>query len=41
VMFSPRGARAWGAFLESGRPIAYLGAPSPAQRAALMTSLRQ
>ncbi len=41
VIFSPGGAQAWGAFMEKGKSISYLGAPSPAQQSALKTALQQ
>jgi hypothetical protein len=41
VMFSPNGAQAWGALKEDGKSIAYLGAPSPAQQAALKSAMEQ
>lgn len=41
VMFAPNGAQAWGALIENGKPISYLGAPSPAQQSALAAALRQ
>lgn len=41
VMFSPGGTRAWGAFLESGKPISYLDAPNAAQQRALQAALQQ
>jgi hypothetical protein len=40
LMFSPNGAQAWGAVMESGKSISYLGAPGPAQRSALKTGLQ-
>lgn len=39
VMFSPNAAQAWGAIVVNGKPIAYLGAPSPAQQSALKAAL--
>jgi hypothetical protein len=39
VMFAPSGARAWGAVIVDGGPIAYLGSPSPARQAALKAAL--
>lgn len=39
VMFSPKGAQAWGAIVINGRLISYLGAPSPALQSALKDAL--
>lgn len=39
VMFSSDGAQAWGAFMEKGNPVFYLGAPNPAQRSAFRSAL--
>jgi hypothetical protein len=41
VMFSPNGAQAWGALVDGGKPIAYLGGPTPAQQSALKAALQQ
>jgi hypothetical protein len=41
VMFAPNGAQAWGALIDNGKPLSYLGAPSPAQQSALKTALQQ
>jgi hypothetical protein len=41
VMFSPDAARAWGAIIVNGKPIAYLGRPNAAQQSALRDALRQ
>ncbi len=40
VMFSPGGTQAWAGVYESGRPIIWLGAPSPAQQAAIKGPLQ-
>ena len=40
LMFSPNGAQAWGAIIVNGKSIAYLGAPSPAQKSALKAALQ-
>ena len=40
VMFSPNGAQAWAGVYEAGRPITWLGAPSPAQQAAMKGALQ-
>jgi Inhibitor of vertebrate lysozyme (Ivy) len=41
VMFAPSGSQAWGALIDNGKPMSYLGAPSPAQQAALKSALQQ
>jgi hypothetical protein len=41
IMFAPDGAEARGAVVVNGRSPSYLGAPSPAQRAALRAALKQ
>jgi len=41
VMFSPNGTQVWGAIMESGKSITYLGAPSPAQQSALKAALQR
>jgi Inhibitor of vertebrate lysozyme (Ivy) len=41
VMFAPNGAQAWGALIDNGKPVSYLGAPSPAQQSALKSALQQ
>jgi hypothetical protein len=40
VMFAPNGTQAWGAILIEGKDISFLGAPSPAQQAALKAAVR-
>ena len=40
VMFAPKGAQAWGAVMEDGKSIYYLGLPNPAQQGALKTGLK-
>jgi hypothetical protein len=40
IMFSSGGAQAWGAVRVDGGPVSYLGAPSPAQQAALKAPLQ-
>jgi hypothetical protein len=41
VMFAPDGAQAFGALVVNGRSPSYLGAPNPAQQAALAAALKQ
>jgi hypothetical protein len=40
VMFAPNGARAWVGVYEAGKPITWLGAPSPAQQDAMKGALQ-
>jgi hypothetical protein len=40
VMFSPNGTRAWAGVYEAGKPIVWLGAPSPAQQEAMKGALQ-
>ena len=40
VMFSPNGAQAWAGVYEAGRPITWLGAPTPAQQQAMTGALQ-
>jgi hypothetical protein len=41
ILFTPNGIQAWGALLEYGKPISYLGAPSDTQQAALKAELQR
>ncbi len=41
IMFAPGGAKAWGAYLQNGKTISYLGAPAPAQQESLKAALQQ
>jgi hypothetical protein len=40
VMFSPNGTQAWAGVYEAGKPITWLGAPSPAQQEAMKGALQ-
>lgn len=40
VMFAQGGTQAWGALMEKGKSISYLGVPSLAQQSALMAALQ-
>ena len=40
VMFAPNGAQAWAGVYETGKPIVWLGAPSPAQQKAMERPLQ-
>ena len=39
VMFAPNGAQAWAGVSDGGKPIIWLGAPSPAQQEAMVDAL--
>ncbi len=41
IIFSPGGAQAWGALMDDGKPVSYLGAPGPAQQSALRDVLQE
>ena len=41
IMFAPNGAQAWGAVIDGGKPVRFLGDPNPAQAKALSAAMRE